>query len=140
MNKYCLIALPILLLAACGGESGTSGDGASSPVAGESESAKTARRLGVPVPPGGTVNGVLENVDSEIFEGTSINVSTSLKQADAVAWYVNALPKSGFQNPKIASRGPFKDVEAKSADTKITVTVMPDEEGKPTEVSITLHK
>jgi hypothetical protein len=136
MNKYCLIAVPILLLAACGGD----GEGSASPVAVENESAKTVQRLGVPVPPGATVNGVLEDVDSEIFEGTSINVSTSLKQADAVAWYIEALPKNGFQNPKIVSRGPFKDVEASSADKKIFVKVMPDEDGKPTEVAITLQK
>jgi hypothetical protein len=114
-----------LFLCACG-----QGDGGSSPAMGQSEDEKTVQQLGVPVPPNAKIEGVLKEIDDEKFKGTSINIKAKMKQADAVAWYADALPKNGFQNIKAGGNSVIKSIDADSKNGQISISIieLPDEQ------------
>jgi hypothetical protein len=143
MNKYCLIALPILLLAACGDSASVSvptGDGKTVGMDIEMGIApKKIEALGVPVPPRGTVLGA-SNMEGAGMGISSIVIQNAQPPAEIEAWYKKTLPTKGYTlGPVIDAEG-SNMFDAKSSKAELTLKFIGQEGGAKTETLIMLGR
>jgi hypothetical protein len=142
-SQLTALFMPLLLLAACGSESSSSGgdatgyaDGLADGVSGRM---KALEDIGVPILPGSKLNGTI-NAGANQKGTASINLTSPQSQAKAVELYNSALIVAGYQGISTKTLGPDKEVNGKSAKAEIWVRIMPINNGDASEVSIILER